>query len=263
MAGSEKNRCPRKEHPVWILARSAEALKARKTVKELPVEFKVHPGQNQHMEETCAERITGKLQSCFGSRSGTSGCRARPLVPADRKAASGVGLVEKKDRTSRPSLEDKRQCIEPEHPKPSIRRQCELIDPARASYYRSTPVRAETQESLELMRLLDEKYTRHPFYGSRKMFYLLRGQGEPQAGAAINAQTPGASAQALPVPAARTVHRAGRSSVVRGYHLYPHAPRVCVSGNGDGLVQSLRARPAWTARAALWTTSWSNAYGAR
>nr|VFK47582.1 MAG: hypothetical protein BECKTC1821D_GA0114238_104915 [Candidatus Kentron sp. TC] len=151
--------------------------------------------------------------------------------------------MKKKDRTSRPSLEDKRQCIEPEHPKPSIRRQCELIDPARASYYRSTPVRAETQESLELMRLFDEKYTRHPFYGSRKMFYLLRGQGEPQAGAAINAQTPGASAQALPVPAARTVHRAGRSSVVRGYRLYPHAPRVRVSGSGDWTGTAARCSP--------------------
>jgi putative transposase len=30
-------------------------------------------------------------------------------------------------------------------------------------------VGGETAENLELMRLIDEEYTRHPFYGSRKM----------------------------------------------------------------------------------------------
>ena len=86
-------------------------------------------------------------------------------------------MVEKKDRTSRLSLEEKRQCIDAEHPKLSIKRQCELIDLSRASYYRGTPVGGETAENLELMRLIDEEYTRHPFYGSRKMRDGLNRQG--------------------------------------------------------------------------------------
>jgi putative transposase len=32
---------------------------------------------------------------------------------------------------------------------------------------------------LLLLRLLDEEYTRHPFYGSRKMTVWLRLQGHP------------------------------------------------------------------------------------
>ncbi len=32
-------------------------------------------------------------------------------------------------------------------------------------------------ENLELMRLIDEEYTRHPFYGSRKMCAWLRRRG--------------------------------------------------------------------------------------
>ena len=35
----------------------------------------------------------------------------------------------------------------------------------------------ETAENLELMRLIDEEYTRHPFYGSRKMRDWLQRQG--------------------------------------------------------------------------------------
>lgn len=63
--------------------------------------------------------------------------------------------------------------IEPDHPQLSILRQCELLGLARSSYYR-TPG-SESEKNLELMRLIDEEYTRHPFLGSRKMLdYLLR-----------------------------------------------------------------------------------------
>jgi putative transposase len=63
--------------------------------------------------------------------------------------------------------------IEPDHPDLSIRRQCNLLALPRASYYQESV--SETAESLELMRLIDEEYTRHPFYGSRKIRdYLVR-----------------------------------------------------------------------------------------
>lgn len=52
-----------------------------------------------------------------------------------------------------------------------------MIDLARASYYRGPAVGGETAENLELMRLIDEEYTRHPFYGSRKMRDWLERQG--------------------------------------------------------------------------------------
>lgn len=46
---------------------------------------------------------------------------------------------------------------------------------ARSSwYYQPTP---ETDENLALMRLIDEEYTRHPFFGSRRMVAILERQG--------------------------------------------------------------------------------------
>ena len=54
-------------------------------------------------------------------------------------------------------------------------RQCELLGLARSSwYYRPAPASAET---LELLRRLDEQYTRTPFYGVRRMTAWLRGEG--------------------------------------------------------------------------------------
>ena len=67
--------------------------------------------------------------------------------------------------------------IEPDNTKLSVSRQCELIGLARASYYRAKKVVIETDENLDLMRIIDEEYMRHPFYGSRKMRDYLRRQG--------------------------------------------------------------------------------------
>ncbi len=74
------------------------------------------------------------------------------------------------------SVQEKRACIEAGHAELSIARQCELIGLARASYYREVTL-SESEENLELMRLIDEEYTRHPFYGSRKMRAYLRRLG--------------------------------------------------------------------------------------
>jgi putative transposase len=57
----------------------------------------------------------------------------------------------------------------------SIAQQCELLGLARSSYYYE-PV-PESEENLLLMRLLDEQYTRTPFYGTRKMIAWLQTQG--------------------------------------------------------------------------------------
>jgi putative transposase len=70
-------------------------------------------------------------------------------------------------------VRQKRAMVEPDNAELSIRRQCELVGLPRSSYYR--PEATENEENLVLMRLMDEEYTRHPFFGSRTMvFYLSR-----------------------------------------------------------------------------------------
>lgn len=73
------------------------------------------------------------------------------------------------------SMAEKRSCIDTSHESLSIGRQCELIELPRSSYYRKSSLDKESDENLTLMRLVDKEYTKHPFYGSRKMRnYLCR-----------------------------------------------------------------------------------------
>ena len=87
-------------------------------------------------------------------------------------------MVKKNCRVQEMSVSEKRACIQAETPGLSIVRQCELLALPRSSYYRPVyePSKA-SQEDLELMRLIDEEYMRHPFYGSRKMRIHLKRQG--------------------------------------------------------------------------------------
>jgi putative transposase len=65
--------------------------------------------------------------------------------------------------------------VEPGNPEISLRRQCALLGVNRSSlYYQAV---GESEENLRLMRLIDEEYTRRPFYGSRRLTLWLRAQG--------------------------------------------------------------------------------------
>ena len=70
------------------------------------------------------------------------------------------------------SLELRRSWIQPQHQHLSVRRQCALLGlPVASYYYRAAP---ESAPNLFYQRWLDEEYTRHPFYGVRKMTAGLR-----------------------------------------------------------------------------------------
>ncbi len=65
--------------------------------------------------------------------------------------------------------------VEPGNEKISVLRQCQLLGLNRTGlYYRGRP---ESVEDVNLMRLIDEQYTRTPFYGYRRMTVYLRQLG--------------------------------------------------------------------------------------
>ncbi len=65
--------------------------------------------------------------------------------------------------------------IEVQHSQLSVRRQCQLLHLSRGTLYYAPS--GESEENLQLMRLLDEQYTRTPFYGIRRMKAWLETQG--------------------------------------------------------------------------------------
>jgi putative transposase len=74
------------------------------------------------------------------------------------------------------ALEEKRRLIVPDHNALSIVRQCELLGLNRSNWYYRP--RGISQQDLEIMRLLDEQYTRTPFFGVRRMKIWLAEQGQ-------------------------------------------------------------------------------------
>ena len=65
--------------------------------------------------------------------------------------------------------------IDSAHSEITIERQCELLDLSRSAYYYQP--RPESDLNQMLMRLIDEQYTRTPFYGVPRMTVSLRRQG--------------------------------------------------------------------------------------
>ena len=61
------------------------------------------------------------------------------------------------------------------HERVSIQEQCNLLGLPRRTYYYEP--KTESAENLEIMRLLDEIYLDHPYYGSRKMTAVLKRDG--------------------------------------------------------------------------------------
>jgi len=75
------------------------------------------------------------------------------------------------------SVSEKVKCIDGNDKQIRISRQCELLQLPRSSYYRSRSSLTEGPDNLELMRLIDEEFLRHPFYGSRMMTAYLNRRG--------------------------------------------------------------------------------------
>jgi putative transposase len=73
------------------------------------------------------------------------------------------------------SGQEKRLWIDPGHPELNIRRQCALLGLSRSSVYYK-PAR-ESPDHFALMRCIAARYTRTPFYGSRRMRVSLYQQG--------------------------------------------------------------------------------------
>src|SRR5512145_2446638 len=73
------------------------------------------------------------------------------------------------------SAPDRRELVERDHAKLSIRRQCDLLGLARSGLYRPPP--AANDNDLVLKRRIDELFTAWPFLGSRRMTAMLRAEG--------------------------------------------------------------------------------------
>lgn len=70
-------------------------------------------------------------------------------------------------------MDDRRRLIEPAHPSLSVRQQAWLLALPRSSLYYKSHKKVLSEDRLNLLRLVDEVYTRYPFMGTRQMSAYL------------------------------------------------------------------------------------------
>lgn len=73
-------------------------------------------------------------------------------------------------------MRDRRHWVDPKNPL-ALTRQCELAGVTRSTVYAPHLVAEPDELELTLLREIDAEYTRHPFYGSRKITVYLCGIG--------------------------------------------------------------------------------------
>jgi len=60
-----------------------------------------------------------------------------------------------------------------------VSRQCALTGVARSSLHSQQGPKVVDKEDLRISQLIDEQYTKRPFFGTRRMKTFLRRRGEP------------------------------------------------------------------------------------
>jgi len=149
-----------------------EAAKEGKTINQIAGEHGVHPNQVSQWKRQLVDEGPKLFR-------GGNGRQERELVSQQTELFEQIGRLKMElewlKKRLPESLNAKRKLIEAGLLEISIRRQCELIGLNRASLYYAPA--QETAFNLQLMRLIDEQYTRTPFYGYRRMTVYLDGLG--------------------------------------------------------------------------------------
>ncbi len=164
----------RKQYEAAFKARVAlEAVKGEKTISQVASEYGVHPNQVRQWKE----HLLRVLPGIFSDRRKRTE-EERDELEAELYQQIGQLKVENdwlKKKISAASVEEKRRLVEKDNRKVSVARQCELLDLWKSSYYYNSVT--DDDYNLELMGLIDEQYTKAPFYGVRKMTAWLRTRG--------------------------------------------------------------------------------------
>lgn len=146
-----------------------EALRGQRTIQEIAQDNGVHPNQVTAWKKQAQEGLVGVMEDGRLSRGRDSDALVESLYEQIGRQKMEIDWLKK---SSALPIEARRGLVEPEAEVIALARQCELLGLARSTfYYRAAP---ESPLNLRPMRLIDEEYLRHPFYGAPRMTRWLR-----------------------------------------------------------------------------------------
>ena len=138
-----------------------EAIKNQQTIAQIASEYGVNPAQVSQWKKQVLEELP---QLFTNGRSKTASDNDQLVPELYRQIGQLKVELDWLEKKLNASVEQKRQLVEQEYGSLSVARQCELLGLSRASFYYS-PL-GESPQNLLYMRLLDEQYTKTPFYGA-------------------------------------------------------------------------------------------------
>lgn len=150
-----------------------EVIRSVKTVNEIGQEFGVYPTQVGMWKKELQEQAS----SLFDAKRGPK--PADPYASPERLYSEIDRLKMELDWLKKvwgQPVENRKQWVGAVKPL-TLTRQCELAGVARSTVYAPKMAAKPDEQELKLLGLIDAKYTRHPFYGSRKIKIYLRGLG--------------------------------------------------------------------------------------
>ncbi|MCP4994107.1 MAG: IS3 family transposase [Gammaproteobacteria bacterium] len=164
----------RKRHTAEFKAKVAvEAIRQQKTSTELTAEYGIHATQIS----TWKRQAMAGIPEAFSSQGVKK--QASQQSEIDELHRQIGQLVAERDWLKKKfighPLAVRKALIDPQDSEFSLRQQCGLLSVNRSGLYYQ-PV-GESEENLGLMRLLDEQYTRTPYYGVLRMVAYLRHLG--------------------------------------------------------------------------------------
>ncbi len=150
------------------------ALRGELTTAQLATKHGIHQTMVGEWKRQAMEGLT----AVFSDRSAAAETARASEADVERLhakigVAGGTGFFSESLRSM--SIERRRQMIEPEHPRLSVVRQCELVSISRSGFYYRPA--GETPLNLTLMQLIDAQFLETPWYGSRQMARHLRREG--------------------------------------------------------------------------------------
>ena len=163
----------RKSHSAEFKAKVAlEAAKQEKTIAQLSGQFGVHANMVTKWKKHMLQELPGVFSGMHKKANKDSERLIDELYRQIGQLKVELEWLKKKLNNC---VEQKRRCIKPNNPNIPISRQCELLSLSSSAYYYKPG--GISEYNLHLMRLIDEEYTKHPFYGTLRLTAWLRRNG--------------------------------------------------------------------------------------
>lgn len=164
----------RKRHNAEFKSKVAvEAIKEHKTLNELTAEYGVHATQISNWKK----QALAVIPTAFNTKQQANE-QAQQAIIDELHRQLGQVISERdwlKKKVLTATLSTRKQLLEPDNKDFSVRKQCELLSINRSSlYYQPKPI---SELDITLMNLLDQQYTKTPFYGVKRMTAYLRQLG--------------------------------------------------------------------------------------